>query len=275
MFRKATAKTAGNYRGAIVLYKNALEKDVNYLDARLGLANAYLDGGNFDRAEKEFQKLLLQDPSRTELLLKLAAIHIQQKKPEQALLDLDKYHSENSESVDSLVLYGRAHGAAGDLDSAEKLFNQALSLDPQAIDPRLNLAKVYLQWNDLVKASVYLDDILSLTTENIPAYYMLASIKSRQGDRQAALDVYQKLLGADERQLEALYMSGILQIDLGDIDAALSSISKIKTLFPGQAEGSRLEGMLLYHQNDFEKAKVVLENSLQQQPHILSYFFLD
>ncbi len=176
--------------------------------------------------------------------------------------------------MDSLVLYGRAHGAAGDLDSAEKLFNQALSLDPQAIDPRLNLAKVYLQWNDLVKASVYLDDILSLTTENIPAYYMLASIKSRQGDRQAALDVYQKLLGADERQLEALYMSGILQIDLGDIDAALSSISKIKTLFPGQAEGSRLEGMLLYHQNDFEKAKVVLENSLQQQPHILSYFFL-
>ena len=46
----------GNFRGAVVLYKNALEKDVNYIDARIGLADAYLNSGNFDRAEKEFHK---------------------------------------------------------------------------------------------------------------------------------------------------------------------------------------------------------------------------
>ena len=32
----------GNHNGAIVLFKNALEKDQNYVDARYQLARAYL-----------------------------------------------------------------------------------------------------------------------------------------------------------------------------------------------------------------------------------------
>ncbi len=265
---------SGNYRGAIVLYKNALEKDVNYLDARFGLANAYLKSGNFDRAEKEFQKILLQSPSEADILLKLATIYIQQNKPEKALLELDKYHSENHETVESLVLYGRAHGASGDLDSAENLFNRALSLDARAIDPRFNLAKVYLQKKNPDKAKSYLRELIGIKADEIPAYYLLAGIETRQGNLESALDTYRDLLAVDEKQLQALYMSGILQMDLGEMDAAHVTVDKLSRLFPDRAEGSRLKGMLFYRQEKFEEARVTLENSIQAEPHILSFFFL-
>ncbi|SEA44471.1 putative PEP-CTERM system TPR-repeat lipoprotein [Desulfuromusa kysingii] len=264
----------GNFRGAVVLYKNALEKDVNYLDARIGLAEAYLSSENFDRAEKEFQKVLLQNPSQTDLLLKLAAIYINQKLPEKALLELDKYHSNNHETVESLVLYGRAHGASGDIDSAEQFFKKALQLDSTAIDPRLNLAKVYLQKKDFVIAKQYLQEAISIDNKLIEAYYLLASIETRQGNREAALTAYSNIIQVDAKQLQAIYMSGILQMDLGDMAAAQASIDKLLSSFPDRSDGSRLNGFLLYRQEKYEEAKIALEDSLKKQQHLLSYFFL-
>lgn len=264
----------GNHRGAIVLYKNALEKDVNYLDARLGLANAYLDSGSFDRAEKEFQKVLLQNPSMTSVLLNLAKIHIQQKSPEQALLDLDSFHSDNHETVESLVLYGRAHAISQDLESAEKLFKKALSLDPQAIDPKMNLAKVYLQKKNLDKAAELLAEVIAAKADHAFAYYLLADIRLNQGQSDVALELYNQLLNADPSQPRALYMSGMLQIEKNDFSAAEISVKQLMTRFSDNPDGSRLKGILDYRQGRFEDAKVALENSLKQQQHLLSYFFL-
>ena len=264
----------GNFRGAVVLYKNALEKDVNYIDARVGLAEAYLSSGSFDRAEKEFQKVLLQNPLQTDLLLQLASVYIQKKQPEKALLELDKYHAEKHETVGSLVLYGRAHGASGDIESAENLFKKALQLEPGAVDPRLNLAKVYLQKKDFPQAKTYLQEVISQDDTLIEAYYLLANIETREGDREAALAVYQNIIQVDSKQLQAFYMSGILQMDLENLDAARVSVDKLLASFADRPEGSRLKGLLLYRQGKYEEAKVSLENSLKTQQHLLSYFFL-
>ena len=267
-------RSEGNYRGAVVLYKNALEKDANDLVARSGLAEAYLQSGNLDQAEKEFQKVLLQDPTSSGLLLKLATIYIQQNKPQQALLELDKYHSKNTQSVESLVLYGRAHGASGDLASAEKLFKEALQVDPQAADPHLNLARVYLQQDDYDQARTHLQATIERDADEIQAYFLLAGLETRQGHVSAALQAYQDAIAVDPNQLQAHYMSGILQMDQGDLEAAAATVQTLKSRFPERAEGPRLEGLLLYRQGQYENARIALENSLQTEQHLLTYFFL-
>ncbi|MCK5912641.1 MAG: PEP-CTERM system TPR-repeat protein PrsT, partial [Desulfuromusa sp.] len=262
------------FRGAVVLYKNALEKDVNYIDARVGLAEAYLGAGNFDRAEKEFQKALLQNPTQTDLLLQLATVYLQDNQPEKALLELDKFHANNHETVESLVIYGRAHGASDDIDSAEDFFKKALQLDPGSVSPRLNLAKVYLQKKDFPQAKAYLQEVISIDSEEVEAYYLLANIETRDGDREAALQIYQTLTQVDPTQVQGFYMAGILQMDLGDLLGVQVSVDKLLGSFPDRPEGSRLNGMLLYRQGKYKEAKIALESSLQKQQHLLSYFFL-
>lgn len=263
-----------NLRGAIVLYKTALEKDANYTDARLELGDAYLNSGNFSRAEKEFQKVLHQKPSEISVKLKLAKVYIQQRQPEKALLELDSYHSSHAETSESAVLYGLAHGASGDLASAEDFFNKALQLDGKSIDARLNLAKVYLQKKNFEKARDYLRDLLSIDSQHIPSYYLLASIENRSGQREAALKAYQDILAVDAMQLEALYMSGILEMDLGDLDKAEKTVSKLSSSFANQPAALRLKGMLLYRQGKFVEAVVPLQEALKTEQHPLSFFFL-
>lgn len=264
----------GNYRGAIVLYKTALEKDVNFIAARRQLGEAYLSSGDLEKARNELVKVLLQNPSDTDVLLSLATVYLQKREPEQALLELDKFHAAHAETAQSLILYGLADGAGGDLASAETFFNKALKLDEQSVDARINLAKIALQRKDLETARAYLQQAIKIDQKQIPAYYLLANIESRAGERQAALDVYQSLLQIDPNQLEALYMSGILQLDLGDLPAVEKNVAALLAKFPRRAEGERLKGMLLFRQAQYPDAVQALQSSLRLQPHVLAYFFL-
>ncbi|MCK5912588.1 MAG: tetratricopeptide repeat protein, partial [Desulfuromusa sp.] len=172
------------------------------------------------------------------------------------------------------VIYGRAHGASGDIESAENFFQKALLLDPGSVAPRLNLAKVYLQKKKFTLSKRYLQEVISIDSKEVEAYYLLANIETRAGDREAALQIYQTLAQVDPKQVQAFYMAGILQMDLGDLDGAQVSVDKLLGSFSDRPEGSRLNGLLLYRQGKYKEAKIALERSLQTQQHLLSYFFL-
>jgi len=75
---------ASNPSGAVVLFKNALEKDENYLDARYQLAKSYAKLGKLEQAEKEFNKVLKLNPSRDEVLLELAGVLNASKRSDEA-----------------------------------------------------------------------------------------------------------------------------------------------------------------------------------------------
>lgn len=264
----------GNARGAIVLYKNALEKDGNFMPARQQLAEAYLRAGQLDRAETEFQKLKLQQPNDAELLLKLATVYIQQRQPEKALLELDHYSESGTESAEALVLYGLAHGSTGDLDTAEGFFHKALKLEPKNSDALLNLAKVRLQRQDYDGARARLQELIAAQPKTLAAYEVLATVEMRSGNPQTALQTYQDLLQVEKRHFRALVAAGQLQLDLGQLDQAEVTLTQLTKFYPEAPETSRLKGMLQFRRQDFKAATQTLQESLKQQAHLVTYFYL-
>lgn len=265
--------SSGNLRGSIVLFRNALEKDANFLSARVGLAEAYRQGGQYDRAENEYQKILLQDPSRQEVRLKLAAVYINQNQGQKALLELDSYHADNSETAQSLVLYGRAYATNGDFANAENTLFKAQTQDPQSADTYFWLARVYAGQKQFDKAEAQLRKAISLENTDPQAYYLLGRVLAGQGRGEDALAVYLDLISKDADQLEAYYMATILQMEGGDLDAGQQTLADLEKHFPGRPEVSRLKGMLLYRQGEYAEANAALENSVKTQPHILGYLF--
>jgi Tfp pilus assembly protein PilF len=67
--------TANDPNSAIIFFKNALEKDQNYFDARFQLAKAYIRAGKTDLAEKELQKLVRQNPNSKDIHLEIARFY--------------------------------------------------------------------------------------------------------------------------------------------------------------------------------------------------------
>ncbi len=264
---------SGNVRGSIVLYRNALEKDANYLNARIGLADAYNKSGQYDRAEKEYQKVILQDSSRAQTHLDLASVYINQNLGEKALLELDSYHSASAETVESLILYGRAYAINKDLPNAETSLLKALSKNPQSDEAYFWLAHVYLAMGQVGNAEAQLRKAISQESPEPQAYYLLSTVLAKRGEAAAALDVYRQLINKDPKQLEAYYMSAVLQMDLGQMEAASRTLANMETHFADRPETARLKGMLLYRQGKFAEANIALESSIKNQPHILAYLF--
>ncbi len=267
-------KAEGNVRGAIVLYKNALEKDANDLAARIGLASAYRASGSLDLAEQEFQKVLLQNPSSHDTLLQLAAIAIDRGDAQKGLANIERFHSAVSPSAESLTLEGRAHGVSGDHAEAENLFNKAIVLNPSYAPAHLNLAKIYLQRNDLSRAEQRLRETILFDERLFEAYFLLAPLVTARGEIESALQLYLDVAAIEPRQYYALYMAGMLQLDLGDFAAVEKTVAQFDQNFPDRPEGSRLEGMLLYRQGKYDDARVALEQSLRTEQHPLTYLFL-
>ncbi len=264
----------GNYRGAIVFYKNALEQDSNYNDARVALADAYLNAGRFDRAEKEFQKLYLQNPADENIFFKLVRVYIQRGLTDKALLELDNYVGSHEENAKVFLLYGLANAAAGDLESGQSFMKKALALDPASIEIKMNLARIDLATNQFQKAYELASEVIDSDKKHVAAYYLAANAKLKMGEQGAAMQLYQDLLAVDPAQMQALLFSGVYQLEKNNFSSASNYAEQLKAKFPKRGEGSRLAGMILYRQQKYDEANLELQQSLGLQKNVVTYFFL-
>ena len=121
-------RNQGNFRGSIVLLKNALDKDPNYYEARYHLAVSYLASGRYESAEKELLKVQHQDPNLFDLRLTLAELYIRTNRPDRAIEEVNRSLRRQPASDRSFDLLGRACSLKREFGKAEEHFQSALRL---------------------------------------------------------------------------------------------------------------------------------------------------
>lgn len=263
-----------NYRGAIVLFKNALEKDPNFIKARLLLGDAYLESGKYQNAEKEFQKTLRQDPSNKDIVLKLATVYIKTRSPDKTISILDENFSSPPQNVKALELLGRAYAIKGDLKTSEQMFRSGIIFDPTDSLVKLGLARLLWSQKRNDESRHLLNEVIAGDKGNVTAHYYLAELESSEGHVDQALEYYQQLTQLNDKDVTAHFRSGLFLLFKGDIGSAGKKAERIMGLSPKRPEGSRLMGLVNYVNGDYEAASVSLLNSLKLQPHVTSFFYL-
>ncbi|MGD0843016.1 MAG: XrtA/PEP-CTERM system TPR-repeat protein PrsT [Geobacteraceae bacterium] len=264
----------GNPGGAIVLLKNALDKDQNHAEARYQLAKAYAAAGKSEQAEKEFQKVLRQNPSREEIKLELATIHCQLMKPELAIQEVNEYQKSHPGSPEALEILGIAYNSANNPGAAESCLLHSLQGEPSRISAKIELAGIYGAQGRNGEARRLLDDIIAKDPKNSKACYMLAALEFAEGNRDKALGIYRKLAVLYPSDSTSRYRSAMIYLDKGDLDKAAEIAEEIVVKFPNQSEGYRLRGIVSYHRRNFDDAITELQNSIKLQPSVEGYYFL-
>ena len=265
---------AANPGGAVVLFKNALEKDENYLEARIQLAKAYTRLGKREQAEKEFMKVLRQNPSRDDILLDLAEIYNSGNKADQAFKMGEQYLAKHPDSVEGLEVLGVSSAVSNKYDDAEHYLLQALMLAPSRAKTKLELAAVYASTIRELKAKDLLEEVVKEDPKNLRAMYMLASLESRGGNADKALEIYRKILAVSASENVAAYKSGLIQIEKGALDTAEKTADDLMKAYPQRADGYRLKGLVQFHRKDYSEAMNNLQNSIKIMPTLEAYHFL-
>ncbi len=264
----------GNSNGAIVLFRNALEKNQNNLDARYQLAKAYVSEKKYELAEREFQKVKRLNPAQPDIQLELARLFNGQRKPDLAISQAEDYLKSNPDSAEAMESIGIAYEIKNMPEVAETYFLRALEKKPENISTMLELAALRVKLGKVEQARVLLENVIKNHPRNPRANYLLADAEIARGRKDRALELYKKLEEINAADPTASYRGGLLHFEMEHFNVAETIAGELIKKFPGNAEGYRLKGIVSYHKNDFTEAITALQNANKLQPTVAGYYYL-
>lgn len=259
---------------AIVYFKNALEKDANFYMARFQLAKAYAALGKNAQAEKEFTKVLTQNPSLDEVLLELAKVNTAMGRGEQGADFARKYLAKHPDTGQGLQAVGVALAGMKKYDEALQYLSQARQADPKLESVMLDLALVHLATGKREAARRELDALLQAQPQNLKALYLLASVENEEGSSDKAAVVYQRVLQLDKAQIAAEYKLALLHLEKGDVQKTEAAADRLTREYPKKSEGYRLKGLVCFHRKNYNDAIAQLQQSVKIAPSMEAYYFL-
>lgn len=263
-----------NPGSAIIFFKNALEKDQNYFEARFHLAKAYYAVGKLDAAEKELQKVKRQNPSSREVQIELARIMAYTNRADDALRNIAPYLGDDTTDCEALQIAGWAHVMKEDNQGAVTLLKKAVATCGGHIAPTLTLATVYVIMGNLPEAEAQVGQVLAKQPTNKKALYLRADIQTRRKDRAAAVKTLDRIIQENPSDIEARYRMGLLYVEGGDYDSALALSHAMVKQHPNWAEGHQLQGFVLFYKKQYRDAIALLQKSLLLQPNVGAYYVL-
>ncbi|MEZ4600267.1 MAG: PEP-CTERM system TPR-repeat protein PrsT [Syntrophotaleaceae bacterium] len=263
-----------NLKGAVVLFKSALEKDPNFFEARHQLGLVYFASGNYAQAEKELEKVLLQAPGNSKVLQHLADLYLAMDRVEEAISIAERLAKEQGETAENLALLGKTHFKKGDLKKAEDYLKKAFELDPDQLRVRNSLASIKANRGLLDEARSLLRETMTRYPKDVEAYYLLMQIEARAGNVDEALAEGQRILQIAPREIRAPYLMGILELSRGDVEAARQVADDLLKRQPQDPSVIRLYGLVLFAQEKYQEAVEQLQQALQRSADPAGRYFL-
>ncbi|SOB58258.1 Photosystem I assembly protein Ycf3 [Pseudodesulfovibrio profundus] len=264
----------GNYQGAIVIYKTVLEDSPESMEARLGLAKAYLETGKISQAESNFEKYIRQNPYDKSVLIDMAKINSYEKDYDAAIGYLKDYIKEYPESSEAYQLLGKNYWALGDKPNTLQSLQKAVEVAPSDNDARFTLA----QFIALEDGKEEADNLVAAILQDDPNHRDALLYRSRAEMAAGDLEKYQATLNQilanhpdDAFVKYALAKSYIAQARL---DEAQAIADELKQTAPDTAFGNKIQGLVRYGQRDFKGAIDSFLEAVSIHPDLEGYFNL-
>ena len=242
---------AGLFGHAITVYKKALELQTGSRKIEVRLARAYVSDRNYDAAKPLIAKLLKESPEDADLKVLMGDLLMGEGKPQEAI----KYYQDalNAQPGSEVQLkLGQAYLAAGDLDDAEKQFQDLIQRFPyrgaayeglgdvykargensRAVDEyREALRRTY----DLDRKQAIAEKIVALAPDDIETRFKLAEYYRQGYKYDAAIRQYQAILERDPKNVDALIGLGDCYVPKTEYDQALTYYGKALNLLSSDA----------------------------------------
>ena len=133
-------------------------------------------------------------------------------------------------------LLGTALLQAKTYTPARAEFQRMLSLKPEAIEPRLGLARIAIRVGDYETATSFFREVLARDPKNPQSLYNLGLIRYRAGDYAEARDLLGRVLEQMPNHPETHYVLGLTFMRQGEDARAVEELQKTLSLVPENSQ---------------------------------------
>jgi tetratricopeptide (TPR) repeat protein len=197
----------------------------------------YLEERNFDKAKIEFKNVLQIDPKVSKPYFYLGQIEEAQKNWR-----------------DSFALYQKAG-----------------ELDPNDLDVKVRLAKLYMLGKQLDKADALLSAVLSVKPEDIDARMVKAGLSTLRGDQAAAIDELSRITAEQPSRAEAFFVLAMLHSQQNNLDEAERVLEQGVSANPGDTSLQSGLAKLAAQMKKLEKAENIYKEMISGDPANLEH----
>lgn len=217
-----TAWQAGRLREAAIILKDALQRDPNRADARLLLAQVYLDFADAAAAEQELRRVRqLGGSDQATTLVPLARAWLDQGQPERVLQELTAVPDLNpAEQADLLALQGDAHLKLGDKQAAGLAYGQALELAPSNPAGLRGQVKLAFHNNQSAQVADLLAAAVAANPTDPETRILEGDLAFMAGRHADATRSYQQALPRARNSWLVHYKLALAQLEQGELAAA-------------------------------------------------------
>ncbi len=250
-----------DFAGAIIQLKNALQQDPNMLAAHVLLGRSFLEKGQPNSAEVEFDKSLALGVDRAEIAIARAQAYAYQGKYRRLLdaVALDGLTPIVLQGV--LSIRANAQMELGDLKAARQTLEQAYAITGTR-PPHLILIDANLSFREGKPqvARSQIDKAISLDPKSAPYWNFRAQISHSENNFKAALSDYDKALALDPKYLTARLARVSLLMDMAQDKKAEVDLQYLQREFPEDPRGLYLGALLSDRRHDSAAAKKALHD---------------
>lgn len=251
----------GNFSGAEIELRNALQESARNVPARVLLGQVLLERDDPRAAAAELEQGLALGGDRNLILVPLAEVYLQLLQPEKVLTSIVPPGTSPAIDGEILLLQGDAALLLGDLNYAARSYAEAKALLPA--DPRalVGEARIALSRNRPAQAVQMLDAALALKPDSAAALALRGLMLRDSGELDGARKALDQALRADPSNVKALGARAALFLDIGDEAGAAGDIGRLRALNPRDLEGVYLASWLHVSRGEVEAARDLLNET--------------
>ena len=188
------------------------------------LGTAYLNMGNFARAESQFEAALKIDPASREALVGIANLCMHQKRPEKAIQRINQQLTRLSGPArgGAFTLLAELYFQQKDAVRAEDALKKAIEADLKNPAYRTALAAFYESSGNPGKSAEVMQNLAKEQPGNVSIKKQLAALYTQQKSWEKGIQVIDEVLKLNAKDSEAHVLKSRLLIGQGKVDDAIS-----------------------------------------------------
>ena len=272
--------SAGDYGVALVHLKNALQARADHLPSRLLIGSTYMRMGQPAEAAKELRIALRLGAAKDQVIVPLGNALLMFRDYQGILDAIDAMGLGGSRRYEVLVIRARALLEMGQLDEAEQGFDQAIAVDPHAMEAYLGKSQVYSVREEWAAAEDLIDTARDLAPNNSELWFEKGALRGSQNDPEGALEAYSRALELNPSHIRSRKARATLYLDMRDYEKALVDAEFAHTKVPKDPDAALTYGMVLLGlgrkdeskeaiRAAFEQIDMIKDDVLMQQPGLL------
>ncbi len=259
----------GDLKGAFRAYLKVAEKDPRHSEAHFHLARLYMLAKKGTEARSHIDKALVISPENIEYMLISAAVFSLEEHEEKALELYNEVLKREKNDIRPLLGVAQIKSRAKNFAGAEDSLREAISIDPKAIRPRLNLVNLLNESLQYDKAEIEMTALVDKNRDNIGLLIVMGDFYMAHKKYSEAEAVYRDASTREPSALRPVMKLAFFYDQRGAFVNAEAMYLKAMELKPDDSDVTVSVARFYLNRGDFVKTGEMIAGVLDKNPGFL------